>query len=100
MYVGQQVGIGAVQTTNYFAAQVLQVERKTGRPVGFNFWKCTIASGMTMASSAEDFASNDLSIKMLDPATSEYGVGGDLVHLADIIPTHPQGLMFYGADDA
>lgn len=100
VYVAQQVGIGAVQTTNYFSAQVLQVERKTGRPVGFNIWKATIASGMTIASNAEDFASNDLSIKMLDPAASEYAVGGDLVHLAAIIPSHPQGMMFYGADDA
>lgn len=100
IYVAYQVGIGSVQTTNYFACQVLQVERKTGRPVGFNIWKATIASGMTLASNAEDFASNDLAIKMLDPAASEYGAGGDLEHLATLIPTHPQGLMFYGADDA
>lgn len=100
VYVAQQVGIGAIQTTNYFAAQILQVERKTGRPVGFNIWKSTIASGMTLASNAEDFASNDLAIKMLDPAAAEYGVGGDLEHLAELIPTHPQGMMFYGADDA
>lgn len=100
IYVAQQVGIGSVQTTNYFSAQILQVERKTGRPVGFNLWKCTIASGMTLASNAEDFASNDLAIKMLDPAASEYGAGGDLEHLAGLIPSHPQGLMFYGADDS
>lgn len=99
-YKAQQVGIGAVQTTNYFAAEILQVERKTGRPVGFELWKCTIASGMTLGSNAEDFASNDLSIKVLDPAAAEYGAGGDLLHLADIIPAHPQGFMFYGADDA
>ena len=100
VYVAQQVGIGAIQTTNYFSAQILQVERKTGRPVGFNIWKSTIASGMTLASNAEDFASNDLAIKMLDPAASDYGAGGDLLHLAALIPSHPQGMMFYGADDA
>lgn len=100
IYKAQEVGIGAVQTTNYFACQVLQVERKTGRPVGFELWKATIASGMTLGSNAEDFASNELQIKLLDPAATEYGAGGDLLHLADVIPTHPQGLMFYGADDA
>jgi hypothetical protein len=100
IYVAQQVGIGAVQTTNYFSAQVLQVERKTGRPVGFNLWKCTIASGMTLGSNAEDFASNDLQIKMLDPAAAEYGAGQPLEHIAALIPSHPQGLMFYGGDDA
>jgi hypothetical protein len=100
IYKAQEVGIGAIQTTNYFACQVLQVERKTGRPVGFEIWKATIASGMTLGSNAEDFASNELQIKLLDPAASEYDTGGDLEHLDDIIPTHPQGLMFYGADDA
>lgn len=100
IYMAQSVGIGAVQTTNYFAAQILQVERKTGRPVGFNLWKCTIASGMTLASNADDFSSNDLAIKILDPAAAEYGAGGDLEHLTDIVSAHPQGLMFYGADDA
>lgn len=100
IFNAQPVGIGAVQTTNYFSCQIVQAERKTGRPVGFNIWKATIASGMTIASNAEDFASNDLSIKILDPAASEYATGGDLEHLADIIPTHPQGMMFYGADDA
>lgn len=100
IYKAQEVGIGAIQTTNYFACQVLQVERKTGRPVGFEIWKATIASGMTLGSNAEDFASNELQLKLLDPAAIEYGAGGDLLHLADIIPTHPQGLMFYGADDA
>jgi hypothetical protein len=100
VFNAQPVGIGSVQTTNYFSAQIVQTERKTGRPVGFNIWKATIASGMTIASNAEDFASNDLAIKILDPAAAEYAVGGDLAHLADIIPAHPQGMMFYGADDA
>ena len=100
VYNAQPVGVGAVQTTNYFSAQLLQVERKTGRPVGFNIWKATIASGMTIASNAEDFASNDLVIKILDPAASEYASGGDLEHIADLVTAHPQGLMFYGADDS
>ena len=100
IYVAQQVGIGALQTTNYFSAQVLQIERKTGRPVGFSIWKSTIASGMTVASNAENFASNDLQIKLLDPAAAEYASGGALAHLADIIPAHPQGILFYGGDDA
>jgi hypothetical protein len=100
IYVAQQVGIGAVQTTAYFAAQVVQVERKTGRPVGFNVWKSTIATGMSMGTNAEDFASTDLQIKMLDPAAAEYASGGVLEHIGVFVPSHPQGMMFYGADDA
>ena len=100
IYKAQSVGIGSVQTTNYFSVEVLQVERKTGRPVGFQIWKATIASGMTLGSNAEDFASNDLALKVLDPAAADYTATGDLFHVSDIIPLHPQGLMFYGADDA
>jgi hypothetical protein len=100
IYVAQQVAVGGVAETNYFAAQVIQTERKTGRPVGFNIWKSAIASGMNMATNAEDFASTELQFKMLEPSAAEYGVGGPLAHLASIIPSHPQGLLFYGADDA
>jgi hypothetical protein len=100
IYVAQSVGIGYVSTTNYFAGMLIQQDRKTQRPIGFQVWKSTISSGMTIASNAENFASNDLTIKLLDPAASDYASGGPLEHLAAIIPTHPQGLMFYGADDA
>jgi hypothetical protein len=100
IFVAQQVAVGGVAETNYFSAQILQVERKTGRPVGFNIWKSAIASGMNMSTNAEDFASTEVQFKMLEPAAAEYAVGGSLAHLADIIPTHPQGFLFYGADDA
>lgn len=98
IFNAQPVGIGAVQVTNYFAVQLLQQERKTGRPVGFNIWKATVSTGMTLASNADDFASNDLGLKILDPAAAEYGAGGDLEHIADLVSAHPQGLMYYGSD--
>lgn len=98
VYKAEPVAIGAISQTNYFAVQLVQTERSTGRPLTFNFWKGAIGAGMSFATNAEDFASTELNIKLLQPAALEYGVGGDLAHLADIIPDHPTGLIATGGD--
>jgi len=100
VYKANQIAVGAILQTQYFAVQLLQLERSTGRPIGFDFWKGSIGGGMTFATNAEDFASTELNIKLLQPASTEYGAGGDLLHLADIIPTHPTGMYFGGGDAA
>ena len=101
VYKANQVAIGAILQTNYFACQLLQLERATGRPIGFDFWKGSIGGGMTFATNAEDFASTELNIKLLQPASTEYqdAGGGELEHLSGIIPSHPTG-MYYGGGDA
>lgn len=98
IYVSHAVPIGGVATTEYMACEVFQQERATGRPVGFKFWKVAIASGMNMQQGTEDFASSDLTLKILLPAAAEYDVGGDLVHLKNIIPQFPQGMYLGGGD--
>jgi len=98
VYAARQVAIGDVSSTNYFAVQVIEIEKASGRPVGYNFWKSAVSTGMTDASNADDFASTDLTLKLLAPAAAEYGTGGDLEHLANIIPSHPVGMYFAGAD--
>ena len=98
VYLANQVAIGAILQTNYFACQILQLERATGRPFGFDFWKGSIGGGMTFATNAEDFASTELNVKLLQPAATEYGAGGDLEDLANIIPDHPTGMYFGGGD--
>ena len=98
IFKAAQVPIGAIQETNYFAVQILQLQRGTARPVGFNFWKSAVGAGMTFATSAQDFASTDMVLKMLEPAESEYGSGENLEHLANIIPTNPVGMYFGGGD--
>lgn len=98
MYALHPVAIGAVSKANYFSVQVLRQDRQSGRPVGYNFWKASIGSGMTDAGNADDFSSTDLSIKILVPAATEYAGGGSMAHLADIIPVHPVGMYFGGAD--
>lgn len=98
IYIANQVAVGGVTQTNYFAVSLVQSENSSGRPVGFNFWKAALGGSMTFATNATDFASNDLSLKILQPANSEYGAGGDLLHLATVIPSNPTGMYMGGAD--
>lgn len=99
VYKANQVAIGAILETNYFACDMLQLERSTGRPVGFSFWKASIGAGMTFQTNAEDFASTELNLKLLQPAAEDYATMTDpLYHLRDIIPTHPTGIYFGGGD--
>lgn len=98
IYNIEQVPIGAISQTNYFSVQLVQTERSTGRPLTFNFWKGAIGAGMNYGTNATDFASTDLNVKLLQPAASEYAVGADMEHLANIIPTNPTGLIATGGD--
>ena len=105
IFKAHQVSIGNIEQTNYFACQVLQLERATGRPIGFDFWKATVASGMTYATNAEDFASTELVVKLLQPSAEEYSATGDLLHISDIIAgtdgvaqKHPTGMYYAGGD--
>lgn len=92
------LAVGDVQKTEYFAVQVLQRENATGRPIGFHFWKAAINASLQFANNADDFSSSDFGLKFLQPAASEYAAGGDLVHLAGIIPTYPTGMYIAGGD--
>ena len=99
VYKANQVAIGAITETNYFSCQLLQLERSTGRPIGFNFWKGSIGAGMTFSTNAEDFASTELNIKLLQPASTEYATVSDPLYDArDLIPSHPTGMYFGGGD--
>lgn len=98
VFISHPVAVGAVSQTNYFAVMLVQKENSTGRPVVWSFWKAAIASGLTLETNAEDFASTDLEIKLLEPAASDYGTGADLEHLANVIPTYPVGLYAGGGD--
>ena len=97
-FTSKEVPVGAVSQTNYFSVALVQKENSTGRPVVWSFWKGAIASGLSMDTNAEDFAATDIEIKLLEPAASEYGAGGDLIHLNNIIPTNPVGIYAGGGD--
>lgn len=97
IYVSHALPIGAVQTTNYMALQLVQQERSSGRPVVFNFWKVAVGGGMSLQQGSEQFAASDLQLKILKPAQQEF-VTGDLAHLLDLAGKFPTGMYAAGAD--
>lgn len=96
IFKANQIGLGNSTATNYFSAQVLGLEHATGRPVGFNFWKCAFQGGLEYSFSADNFAVTPITLKVLQPAASEWASGGSLEHLADLLPTHPYGMYIGG----
>jgi len=98
IFHAKAIAVGGITQTNYFSASLIQVDQSTGRPIGFNFWKTSIAGSMDYATNATDFASFALELDALQPSASEYGAGQDLEHLADIIPNHPVGMYIGGGE--
>jgi len=98
IYVANQVAIGGVTNTKYFACSLVQTENSSGRPIGYDFWKASSAGSMSYSTNATDFGSLDMELKILAPAIAEYQSGGDLFHLAAIIPAHPSGFYYGGGD--
>ena len=93
------VAIGNVQVTKYVSAMMILQERGTARPIGYNYWKAAVSTGLTMQSSASDFASFELALKFLEPAISEYEpLGSELHHISGIIRNNPTGLFWNGGD--
>lgn len=99
-YKSPAVAIGGLSDVNYFAVQLLQVERGTSRPMGFNFWKAAIGGNVSVGASPTEFSSTEMTLKLLEPAASEYATGGDLEHLAGVIPSYPTGMLFMSSDAA
>lgn len=92
------VNVGDLSDTEYFSASLVQKDLKTGRPLVFNFWKVSAKGGMDYATNASDYASTELSLEVLEPTAADYGVGGELVHLAAVIPNAPMWELVNSAD--
>lgn len=87
-------GGNADGTPKYFGAQIVRLDRSSGVPIGFDFWKTTLAAGLSFSSNVTDFASFELQLKALEPSAIDYASGGDLYHLREIIPTNPVFRVF------
>jgi len=99
-YKSPAVAIGGLSSVNYFAVQLLQLERGTSRPMGFNFWKAAISGSASIGASPTEFSSTEMQIKLLEPAASEYAASAPLEHLSSVIPSYPIGMMFMSSDAA
>lgn len=94
------ISVGNLSQTEYMAVSLVQKDLKTGRPIVFNFWKCSVQGGLDYGTNADDYASTELTLNVLEPAASEYGAGQPLEHLAAIIPTCPMWQLVRAQDAA
>lgn len=94
-------GGGTSPKPKYFTATLLRTDRGTGRPVGFHFWKTTIAAGISLGATVSDFGSFEMQLKALEPAAMDYeGVGTSLHHVATEIQNNPVFTLFDVSDSA
>lgn len=96
VYKSATTSVG-VNATSYFAVAFLTVDRE-GNPTGYHFWKATLSGDSTDSMGGTEFGSNELTLKFLQPAESEFGTGGDLAHVADLVKKHPVGFNFQPGD--
>ena len=93
VYKANPIKLGAVSQINYFSATLIQIS-SSGKPTVWNIWKCSIGGNVDYATSAEDFASSSMELKILEPGATD--IAGDLAHVADQIADHPMGLATLG----
>lgn len=96
----QVLDIGNTTQTQYYAVSLVQKNLKTGRPMIYDFWKASVQGGLDYGTNADDYASSELTLNVLEPSAADYAVGGDLYHLAAIIPTCPMWRIIDSADNA
>lgn len=87
----------AMVKTSYFSLQVIQSQFSDGRPIAWNFWKASASNGMELALNPTDFSTTSIELQCLEPTAAEFQVGGELAHLADIIPDYPVYMAAPGA---
>lgn len=102
LFRAEESAVGNISETNYFAVSLVQKQRvkqgNTSKPAVWNFWKGAISAGMEYSTSADDFGSTELAIKLLEPSAADYATGAALEHLASVIPSYPTGMFAAGAD--
>ena len=85
----QTFGAGLNGSVNYFSVQLVYLDRPTSRPKVVDFWKCSIAAGVTVENDGATFASNDWTCGVLVPTGADYASSGQLYHQRVAIPANP-----------
>lgn len=88
VFAAQPVG-KAITKTEYFSVQVIQSQFADGRPLPWNFWKASITSGLELALNPTDFSTTTMEIACMEPAASDFQVGGPLEHVSDLVVEYP-----------
>ena len=94
------VSIGNVSAVQYFSAQLVSMDRASARPKVWNFWKCTLGSGMNLTQGATDFASTEMQLKVVQPTLSDYSSASSaLYNIRHLLSRYPSGMMGEVSDD-
>lgn len=92
------IAAGNVTKTNYFTLMLLQQKNKTGRPSIWAVWKVANSGSMEQGTSATDYGTLNMEMKILQPSSTDTGVGGDLNNVASLVNLFPSAVRFAGAD--
>ncbi len=98
VFKAQGVAAGNVTRTNYFSMMLLQQKPSSGRPIIWSIWKAANSGSMEQATSATDYASLTMEMKILQPTLSDTGVSGGLHNVAGLIAMFPSAARMAGAD--
>ncbi|WP_019865134.1 hypothetical protein [Methylovulum miyakonense] len=79
-----------VYVPSYYSMQLIQLNRPTGRPVVFNFWKNFIVPSLSLTLGASDWSKFDMQVKSLRPYDLDYtDAASALYHVRDRIASRP-----------
>jgi hypothetical protein len=82
------VGAGNLDTNKrFFTASLIHLDRSGKIPLIYEFWKCSLESGMDLSVDVTQFSSTQLQVKVLKPTLTD--TRGVLSHVADEIAQSP-----------
>ena len=92
--------VGNVNSVPYFTAQLVTLDRASGRPRISNFWKVSNGSGLSLSQGPTDFATTDMVLKVMQPSIVDYeSPTSPLYAIRDLITKYPMGVMGEVSDD-
>ena len=98
VFKGLGIAAGAVTRTNYFSMMLIQQKNKSGRPIVWNVWKAANSGSMEQGTSATEYGTLNMEMKILKPSAADIGSGGDLNALAPLINLYPTAFRMGGED--
>ncbi len=84
----ETVGAGNLDTNKrFFTASLIHLDRGGKIPLVYEFWKCSLESGMDLSVDVTQFSSTQFQVKVLKPTLTD--TRGVLSHVADEIAQSP-----------
>lgn len=92
--------VGNVTSVPYFSAQLVSLDRASGRPRIWNLWKVANGSGLSLSQGVTDFGTTEMVLKVMQPSIADYStVTSPLYHIRNLIEKYPMGVGGEVSDD-